>query len=105
MFWVDERNLKIIRRLIRIEKEENSEKVVHRNQLQKCYRNENYGEVELPQQKELVRYVKEVEATIEEQYENEVYDVEENYRDESNNNYNVKSSQTSKRELVVHKRP
>ena len=49
--------------------------------------------------------VNEVEKTVEEQYENEVYDNVENYRAESNDNCNVKGSQTSKRELTVYKRP
>ena len=60
--------------------------------MQKFYRNENYGEIELPQQKELLRNVNEVEETIEEHYENEAYDDEENNRAESNENCNVKSS-------------
>ena len=60
--------------------------------MQKFYRNENYDEIELPQQKELLRNVNEVEETIEEHYENEAYDDEENNRAESNDNCNVKGS-------------
>ena len=79
------------------QKEENSEKVVHGNRLRKFYRNENYGETELPQQKELLRNVNDVEETIEEQYENEVHDDRTNFRAESNDNYNEKNSQTLER--------
>ena len=42
---------------------------------------------------------------IEEQYKRGIHDDEENYRIESNDNYNVKNSQTLERELTVHKRP